>query len=300
VLTGTWLTRLGLRPLTTMEAAAESIAEENLAQRLPGDEAKTELGRLARVLNTMLTRLENAFAERKASEERLRRSEERLRRFAADASHELRTPIAAVRAHAELFQRRGDNAGDPAPVMAKIEQEATRLSRLVDDLLLLARLDERQPMAVQPVDLGALAADAVDAARALDPDRHIELDVVGSVEVRGDRDRLRQVIDNLLTNVRVHTPHGTAAQVRVAARGAEAVIEIADRGPGLTVGERTRVFERFFRADPSRARESGGAGLGLSIVVAIMAAHGGNVRMDERVGGGTVVRAELPLLAEGT
>ena len=203
---GTWLMRLGLRPLVKMEEAAESIAEENLAQRLPGDGAKTELGRLARVLNTMLSRLETAFAERKASEDRLRSSEERVRRFAADASHELRTPIAAVRAHAELYQRRGDKAGDAAPVMAKIEQEATRLTRLVDDLLLLARLDEGRPLAAQPVDLGALAVDAVDAARTLDPDRPMELSVAGSVEVRGDRDRLRQVIDNLLTNVRLHTP----------------------------------------------------------------------------------------------
>ncbi len=297
-LAGTWLMRLGLRPLVRMEAAAETIAEENLAQRLPGDNAKTELGRLARVLNTMLSRLETAFSERKASEERLRNSEERLRRFAADASHELRTPIAAVRAHAELYQRRGDKAGDAAPVMAKIEQEATRLTRLVDDLLLLARLDERQPLAAQPVDLGALASDAVDAARALDPGRTLELTVGGSVEVRGDRDRLRQVIDNLLTNVRLHTPPGTKATVSVTATSSEAVIGIADSGPGLSDADRARIFERFFRADPSRTRDSGGAGLGLSIVAAILTAHGGTVGVEPRPGGGTVFRARLPLLGE--
>ena len=297
-LSGTWLMRLGLRPLVKMEAAAESIAEENLAQRLPGDQSKTEIGRLAGVLNTMLSRLEVAFTERRESEDRLRRSEERLRRFAADASHELRTPIAAVRAHAELYQRRGDKAGDAAPVMAKIEQEATRLTRLVDDLLLLARLDEGRPLAAQPVDLGALVVDAVDAARTLDPGRAVELTVAGSVEVRGDRDRLRQVIDNLLTNVRLHTPPGTPASVSVAATNTEAVIGIADSGPGLSDDDRARVFERFYRADPSRARDSGGTGLGLSIVVAILTAHGGTVDVEPRPGGGTVFRARLPLLGE--
>ena len=297
-LAGTWLMRLGLRPLVKMEAAAESIAEENLAQRLPGDQSKTEIGRLAGVLNTMLSRLEVAFTERRESEDRLRRSEERLRRFAADASHELRTPIAAVRAHAELYQRRGNNAGDAAPVMAKIEQEATRLTRLVDDLLLLARLDEGRPLAAQPVDLGALVVDAVDAARTLDPGRAVELSVAGSVEVRGDRDRLRQVIDNLLTNVRLHTPPGTPATVSVAATNTEAVIGIADSGPGLSDDDRARVFERFYRADPSRARDSGGTGLGLSIVVAILTAHGGTVGVEPRPGGGTVFRARLPLLGE--
>jgi two-component system, OmpR family, sensor kinase len=297
-LAGTWLMRLGLRPLVKMEAAAESIAEENLAQRLPGDQSKTEIGRLAGVLNTMLSRLEVAFTERKESEERLRRSEERLRRFAADASHELRTPIAAVRAHAELYQRRGDKAGDAAPVMAKIEQEAKRLTRLVDDLLLLARLDEGRPLASQPVDLGALAVDAVDAARTLDPGRTVELSVAGSVEVRGDRDRLRQVIDNLLTNVRLHTPPGTSATVSVTATTTEAVIGISDSGPGLSDDDRARVFERFYRADPSRARDSGGTGLGLSIVAAILTAHGGTVGVESRPGGGTVFRARLPLLGE--
>jgi len=297
-LAGAWLVRLGLRPLARMEAAAETIAEENLAERLPGDDRRTEVGRFARVLNTMLARLEAAFAERKASEESLRRSEERLRRFVADASHELRTPIAAVRAHAELYRRRGDRAGDAAPVMARIEQESTRLTRLVDDLLLLARLDERRPMADEAVDLGALAADAVEAARVLDPDRRVDLTVTGLVETRGDRDQLRQVFDNLLANVRVHTPAGSPATVTVSAVETEAIIEIADRGEGLDDAERARVFERFFRADPSRTRESGGAGLGLSIVAAIVTAHGGTMDVSSRPGGGTVFAARLPLLID--
>jgi two-component system OmpR family sensor kinase len=299
-LLGTWLVTLGLRPLARMEAAAETIAEENLGGRLPGEGAKTEVGRFARVLNTMLARLESAFAERRASEARLRRSEERLRRFVADASHELRTPVAAVRAHAELYQRRGERAGDAAPVMAKIEQESIRLTRLVDDLLLLARLDEDTPIAIEPVDVGVLATDAVDAARLIDPGRTVELTIDGSVEVRGDAVRLRQVLDNLLTNVRVHTPARADASVRVGRAGGDAVIEVADRGPGLGDEAQSRIFERFFRADPSRTRDSGGAGLGLSIVAAIVSAHGGTVAASRREGGGMVVSARLPLLAEAT
>lgn len=295
-LVGAWLMRLGLRPLDRMEATAATIAGENLGQRLPGATTKTEIGRLANVLNTMLDRLETAFAERRASEERLRRSEERMRRFASDASHELRTPIAAVRAHAELYQRRGANAGDAVPVMAKIEHEATRLTALVDDLFLLARLDEGRPLASHPVDLGALAEEAADLARTLDGDRRIDVQVVGSVEVDGDRDRLRQVIDNILANVRMHTPTRTAASITVAAVDGRAVIEITDQGPGLRAEDRARVFERFYRADASRTRDSGGAGLGLSIASAIVTAHHGTVHADDRPGGGTVVRVVLPLL----
>jgi two-component system, OmpR family, sensor kinase len=265
---------------------------------LPGATANTEVGRLARVLNTMLTRLEAAFTERKESEERLRKSEERLRRFAADASHELRTPIASVRAYTELYRRRGGQRDDAGYVIAKIEQESTRLSRLVDDLLLLARLDDGRPLAAEPVDLGALAASAVEAARVLDPDRIIELRVVGSVEVIGDRDRLRQVIDNLLTNVLTHTPAGTPALVTVTSDGGYAVLDVADRGLGLSEDERERVFERFYRADPSRARVSGGAGLGLSILAAIVVAHGGRATVEPRAGGGARFRIVLPALVE--
>ena len=297
-LSGLWLTRLGLRPLLRMEAAAENIAEDNLAERLPEPAAGTELGRLARVLNTMLSRLESSFTARRESEDRLRQSEERLRRFAADASHELRTPIASVRAYTELYRRRGGNGDDAAHVIARIEQESTRLTRLVDDLLLLARLDDHRPLAHEPVDLGALANDAVDAARAIDPDRTVELWPIGSVEVIGDRDRLRQVIDNLLANVFTHTPAGTPVLVTVAADGTNAVLEVADRGPGLSEEQRTRVFERFYRADPSRARVSGGSGLGLSIVSAIVTAHGGRATVLPRDGGGTRFRVELPLLVD--
>lgn len=182
--------------------------------------------------------------------------------------------------------------------MAKIEQESIRLARLVDDLLLLARLDEDSPIAVDPVGVGALAADAVDAARLIDPGRTVELTINGSVEVRGDADRLRQVLDNLLTNVRVHTPPRAGASVSGGRTTTEAVIEVADRGPGLGDDAQSRIFERFFRADPSRTRESGGAGLGLSIVAAIVSAHGGTVVANRRDGGEMVFSARLPLLSE--
>ena len=296
---GMWLVKLGLRPLVRIEAAAETIAEENLTERLPGAEASTEVGRLARVLNTMLARLETSFTERKASEERLRQSEERLRRFAADASHELRTPIAAIRAYAELHRRRaGRQPDDSAHVMQRIEYESRRLGRLVDDLLLLTRLDEGRPLDQQPVDVGALAAVATDAATVLDPQRQIDLRVIGSVEVVGDQDRLRQLIDNLLTNVRTHTPPTAPVVVSVWSESATAILEVSDRGPGLSAEDGARVFERFYRADPSRARESGGAGLGLAIVAAITAAHGGTAAVSDHEGGGAVFRITLPLLVD--
>jgi two-component system OmpR family sensor kinase len=167
---------------------------------------------------------------------------------------------------------------------------------LVDDLLLLARLDEGRPLEHTPVDLGAVAHDAVMAARALEPDRMVTLDVDGSVEVWGDRGRLRQVVDNLLANVRSHTPAGTRADVHVLVEEKTAVLEVADHGPGLPNGDAATVFERFYRADPSRARDSGGSGLGLSIVAAIAAAHGGKASAGARDGGGAVFRIELPAL----
>jgi two-component system OmpR family sensor kinase len=215
----------------------------------------------------------------------------------ADASHELRTPVAAVRAYAELYRMGAEkHPEDLGRVLGRIEQEAIRMGVLVDDLLLLARLDEGRPLERTAVDLGAVAADAVAAARALDPARVYSLEVEGSVEVWGDRGRLRQVIDNLLANVRSHTPPGEPVDVSVRTTGARAVVEVADRGPGLPNGDAAHVFERFYRADPSRARDSGGAGLGLSIVAAIAGAHGGKASASDREGGGSVFRIELPVL----
>ena len=295
---GLWLVRLGLRPLADIEATAAAITDGDMSRRVDHADERTEVGRLGRSLNVMLERIDTAFAERRASEEAARASEQRVRRFVADASHELRTPVAAVRAYAELYRMGADqHPEDLARLLARIEEEAVRMGVLVDDLLLLTRLDDGRPLDREPVDLGAVAADAVAAAQAVEPDRPIELDVVGSVEVVGDRHRLRQVVDNLLANVRAHTPAGSPATVRVASDGdGHAVLEVADRGPGLDPEQAAHVFERFYRADAARSRNSGGAGLGLSIVAAIAQAHGGEAFVDTGDGGGAVFRVRLPAL----
>ena len=302
VAVGLWLVRLGLRPLDDISATAATIARGDLSRRVARSEPDTEVGRLGRALNLMLGQIEAAFAERQASEER-------LRRFAGDASHELRTPLAAIRAYAELFRRGADRHPEDLPrLLRRIESEAARMGGLVDDLLLLARLDQGRPLERHPVDLGAVVAEAVEAARAVEPERPLELGigVTDSVEVLGDQDRLRQVVDNLLANVRAHTPPGTPARVRVwSDRGAgTGVLEVADEGTGLSLEQAERVFERFYRADSSRSRapaehgREGGSGLGLAIVAAIAAAHGGRALVRSTPGDGAVFRVELPLLAE--
>ncbi len=292
---GWWLVRVGLRPLVDVEVTAEAIAEGELDRRIPGEEHRTEVGRLARVLNLMLARIERAFAERDATEAELRASEERLRRFVADASHELRTPLAAVSAYAELFTRGANNRPeDLERVMAGIRGESARMARLVEDLLLLARLDEGQVLDVGPVELVGLAAEARDAAQTVGPEWPVRLVALEPVEVAGDRHRLRQVLDNLLTNVRAHTPSGTATTISVGDESGAAVIEVADDGPGLDPEQAAKAFERFYRVDPSRSRDRGGAGLGLSIVAAIVASHGGTVSAGRSSSGGAVFTVRLP------
>ena len=215
----------------------------------------------------------------------------------ADASHELRTPLAGVRAYAELFTRGADQRPDDlARAMRGIGRESERMTALVDDLLLLARLDEGRPLDREPVDLATVARDAVETARAVEPDRPIELDAAPA-SVVGDADRLRQVVDNLLANARAHTPGGTPVTVRVATANGEATLEVADRGPGMTAEEVERVFERFWRADDSRTRASGGAGLGLSIVAAVAEAHGGTASVDAAPGAGAAFTVRLPATA---
>ena len=295
---GVWLVRLGLRPLDDIEATAVTITEGDMSGRVAVEDERTEVGRVGRALNTMLDALAGAFARQQKSEEAARASEERMRQFVADASHELRTPVAAVRAYAELYRRGADSRPeDLARLLARIEEEAARMGVLVDDLLLLTRLDEGRPLAQAQVDVGAVAADAVEAAQTVDPGRAWSLEVRGSVEVEGDRDRLRQVVDNLLNNVRSHTPAGAACDVHVWVEDGVAVVEVADRGPGLSEEDAAHVFERFYRADAGRSRDSGGSGLGLSIVAAIVHAHGGTVTVRPRIdGGGAIFRVELPVL----
>jgi two-component system OmpR family sensor kinase len=286
---GWWLVQVGLRPLADVKRTAAAIAEGELDRRVPGDGADTEVGQVARALNTMLGRIESAFAERDATEAR-------LRRFVADASHELRTPLTAVAAYAEMFDRGASvRPDDLARVMTGIQAETGRMGRLVEDLLLLARLDEGQPLERRPVEVVGLAAEAIETATAVGPDWPVRLHADHPVEVVGDAARLRQVVDNLLANVRAHTPPGTTALVRVAADADDAVLEVADNGPGLTDEQASRVFERFYRADPSRSRQRGGAGLGLGIVASIVAAHGGRVAASSSLSGGAVFTVRLPL-----
>ena len=295
LISGLWLVRLGLRPLLAMERTAESIAAGNLTERVPGKNGKTEVGRLARTLNVMLSRIEAAFSARLTSERRLRASESRLRRFVADASHELRTPIAAVSAYAELFGRgASENKDDLQRLMTGIRNETSRMEHLVADLLLLARLDEGRPMEQRSVDLVALCAEAVRTAATVGPGWPVTFAASEPVEIMGDGTSLRQVIDNLLGNVRAHTPPGTAARVSVAKEDGGAVIRVADNGPGMASDEAALIFERFYRSDPSRSRLHGGAGLGLSIVSAIVANHGGAVTAEGKVGEGMTFTVHLP------
>jgi two-component system OmpR family sensor kinase len=279
---GIALVRVGLKPLVEVEQTAEQIMEGDLEARVPERyPPSTEIGRLTGVLNEMLGRL---------SDDRLR-----MRRFLADASHELRTPIAAVSAYAELFSRGADSRPeDLARILRGIENETARMSRLVADLMLLANLDEGRPLERHPIEVVSICADAVHAAQAVGAGWPLELVASEPAEVIGDATRLRQVVDNLLANVRAHTPAGTAATVRVRQGDDEVVIEVADHGPGLGPAVRERVFERFYREDTSRARVSGGSGLGLAIVRAIAEAHGGSVEAVETPGGGTTVLVRLP------
>ncbi|HUK99017.1 MAG TPA: HAMP domain-containing sensor histidine kinase [Gaiellaceae bacterium] len=285
---GLWVIRLGLRPLREIEGTAAAIAAGDLSRRVERAEPRTEVGRLGLSLNAMLAQIESAFKAREASENR-------LRRFVADASHELRTPLAAVRAYAELFSRgAASRPDDLARSMSGISRETERMSLLVDDLLLLARLDEGRPLEQERVELDRVVGEAVDAARVVDAGRPVSLDVEPATVI-GDHDRLRQVVDNLFANVRAHTPPGTPVAVDLRRVDGRAELSVSDSGPGLTENEAGQVFERFYRVDTSRTRSSGGVGLGLSIVAAVAEAHGGTASAHPTPGGGATFVIEIPL-----
>jgi len=287
-----WTVGIGLRPLDRIGETAGAIAGGDLARRVEPAEPRTEVGRLGLALNAMLARLEEAFAERRASEER-------LRRFLADASHELRTPLASIRGYAELFRIGAAREGpDVEKAMSRIEDESARMGVLVEDLLALARLDEVRDAHREPVDLSALTGDAVDDARAVAPDREIELDVDGgSIVVDGDPGQLRQVLANLMRNALVHTPAGTPIEVTVHSVADAARLEVRDHGHGLPTDDPDELFDRFWRADPGRGRGRAGAGLGLSIVAAIVSAHGGRAEAANAPDGGARFTVTLPLRA---
>lgn len=285
------LVGLGLRPLRTVELTAERISGGDLSGRVPPGNPRTEVGRLAATLNVMLGQIEWAFAERA-------RSETTLRQFIADASHELRTPLTTVRGYAEVVNRGAlTTEEDRRHAMRRIESEAARMSGLVEDLLLLAYLDQQRPLFTGLVDLAPLVKDTVADARARAPQRRVESDVPEQpVTVNVDADRMRQVLGNLLSNALVHTPETARVRVGLTAVADEAVITVADDGPGVPGEALDHLFERFYRADPGRSRARGGTGLGLSIVAAVVAASGGTVTCTSELGEGSTFTMRLPLV----
>ena len=293
---GTWAVRRSLKPLREIEATAAAIADGDLSQRVPAASEHTEVGRLSAALNGMLTQIEQAFGAQTASEAR-------MRRFVADASHELRTPLATIRGYGELYRMGALTTTDQVDdTMRRVEQSAIRMGALVEDLLALARVDEGRPMQMGPVDLTVLAADAVSDLHALDPSRPTRLVPLvdgapgGPCVVVGEESRLRQVLANLVGNTVQHTPPGTPVEIAVGILpSGDGALEVRDHGPGIDPEHAARVFERFYRVDASRGRDSGGAGLGMAIVAAIVDAHHGTVSLEQTPGGGTTVRVTLPV-----
>jgi two-component system OmpR family sensor kinase len=292
-----WLViRLGLRPLDRIGATAGAIADGDLSRRVSPAGGRTEVGRLGLALNAMLGQIELAFAKRQESEER-------LRRFLSDASHELRTPLTSIRGYAELFRLGATSSPqDTAKAMQRIEDEATRMGVLVEELLALARLDEMPVSAREPVDLAPLVADAARDARAVAPEREIGVSVeqsdLATHMVSGDVHQLRQVLANLMTNAIKHTPAGTPIELDLRRRNGFEVIEVRDHGPGLPEDARDAVFERFWRAEGGRGRGKAGAGLGLAIVAEIVESHGGRVSASNARDGGAVFAIEIEGLAD--
>jgi len=285
-----WMVQLGLRPLQRIRVTAGAIAAGDLSQRVVVTDSRTEVGQLAVSLNEMLSQIERAFDARAASESR-------MRQFMADASHELRTPLSSIRGYAELF-RHGAKArpADLDKAMSRIESESSRMSQLVDDLLLLARLDEGRPIESTTFDLSQVAVDAVADASVTDRHHPIKVDAPATVEVVGDEPRIRQVVGNLVRNAMVHTPAETKIEVGLGSDlDGFAVLSVTDHGPGISDEQAAKIFDRFVRLDASRSRDHGGSGLGLAIVAAIVAAHHGRVRYEPTPGGGATFLVWLPL-----
>jgi len=287
-----WIIQISLRPLREVEHTAAAIADGDYSARLPQIDESTEVGRLSSSLNTMLGRIEESFAARVASESR-------LRRFVADASHEFRTPLTAIRGFAELH-RQGAVTGEEKTkeLVGRIENESIRMSSLVEDLLMLARMDQAPQFNKVAVDLNQVVNDCVISARAAGPNHPVVFDVSPTEEyfVLGDETRIHQAVQNLLANARTHTPAGTNIKVAISSHENEMSVSVSDNGPGLAPELQAKIFERFFRADPSRVRKGGeGSGLGLSIVDAVMKAHGGTVTLESSEGKGSTFTLHFPL-----
>jgi signal transduction histidine kinase len=293
------LMRTSLAPLRTIEATAAAIAAGDLSQRIDHRSGRTEVGRLASALNSMLCRIEVAYQAREEGEARALASEDRMKQFVADASHELRTPLTSLRGLAEYALQQGTEAStaELLRLMDLVRQEANRMGRLVEDLLMLAQFDLDRPLQQRPVDVASIAAAAVAAARVIQPDRPITLDAPAPVIAWADDARVRQVIDNLIGNALQHTRAQSPIAITVTRSAGNGHITVADDGPGLSAEQATHVFERFYRTDRARGRDSGGAGLGLSIAATITAAHGGDITVDTAPGQGAAFHVKLPLVA---
>jgi two-component system OmpR family sensor kinase len=291
-----WLIRVGLRPLRAVETSAAAINDDDLSdQRVDGADEPTEVGSLARTLNAMLDRLDEARRDRERTVAELRESEARMRQFVADASHELRTPVAATAAYAELFESGArDRPADLERSMSGIRIETARMAQLVGDLTLLAQLDEHRPLAREEVDMTELTLQAVDTARVLDPDREFTINVTDVVTIEGDAARLRQVVDNILANVVAHTPTEAPCHIALGLDGPDAQLVITDTGPGVTDDQLGRLLDRFYRTDAARARATGGSGLGFAIASAIVESHGGSIALSHNQPHGLVVRIRIP------
>jgi two-component system OmpR family sensor kinase len=293
---GWLLLRQGLRPLETMATTATRISSGDLSQRVDEQDERSEVGRLGSAFNSMLDRIQQAFEEQRAALEAKERSERRLRQFVADASHELRTPLTTLRGYVDLYRTGAlEEPAELGRAMSRIGSESARMGTLVGDLLLLARLDEGQALRQDAVDLSQLVGEAVEDERALEPARPLASSVEPGVRVTGDEYRLRQVVGNLLGNVRMHTSPTTALEVSLEACNGSCRLEIVDHGPGIDRTHAEHVFDRFYRADPGRSRDRGGSGLGLSIAQAIVDAHDGTIEHSATLGGGATFRISLPL-----
>ena len=292
---GWLLIRRGLRPLEGITATAEQIAAGDLGRRVNVPDDRSEVGRLGNAFDAMLDKIQGAFDSQHAALVAKERSESQLRQFVADASHELRTPLTALRGYAELYRAGGlDDPDALDQAMSRIGSESRRMSALVEDLLLLARLDQGRPLRHEPVDLSELVNDALADLRALEPGRPVGAAIQPGVTGSGDEDRLRQVIANLLANVRVHTPPDARVEVGLASADGQATLTVVDHGPGIDAAHVDHIFDRFYRADTGRSRDRGGAGLGLAIAASVARAHGGDIRHAPTPGGGATFTLTLP------
>lgn len=295
VAAGWLIIRRGLRPLEQMTGTAESISAGDLSRRVGMGDDRTEVGRLGQAFDAMLDQIQSAFDSQRAALTAQERSEGQLRQFVADASHELRTPLTTVRGYADLYQVGGlEERAMLEGAMTRIGTESRRMAALVEDMLLLARLDQGRPLRRDPVSLSELVRDAVTDARAVEPGRPMQADITDGVTVTADEDRLRQVIANMFANFRVHTPPDAAVEVSLATNDSVAALRVADHGPGVDPHHAERIFDRFYRGDPGRSRDRGGSGLGLALASSVAAVHGGSIEHEPTPGGGATFTLRLP------